>query len=191
MRFDLPNGRVRVGLLITDTSKDIEIKGGIDFALAVSEQYCDRRFAWQVETSKFYLTSRAAFVLERAPVTRLRSITSENSIAVPSSKYKMHYNNGTLLFDSQFVTRELEVIYEGGYNEFPADLRIAMWGLFDNYWAEFGAGARAVDVKEIQSVTVPDVGTVRYFEKGGSTVDLAGQSGSHFRLLDFYKRTFV
>ena len=191
MKFDLPTARIRIGLQATDTSRDEELKSAIDFALAVAEQYCDRRFLWKVEESTFYYTSASGYNLTRYPVSRIRSLTlGDNKSGIGSNRYKMHYAHGILLLDKALVSRQISIVYEGGYQDLPADLVIALWGIFDVIWAQMQGGA-AVAAGEIDSITIPDVGTVRFNNKTADSS--AGSSsntiyGINFNLLDKYRR---
>ena len=81
-------------------------------------------------------------------------------------------------------------MYEAGYQDLPADLVIALWGIFDVIWAQMQGGA-AVAAGEIDSITIPDVGTIRYSNstsgaKSGSSADSI--YGVNFNLLDKYRR---
>lgn len=194
--FDLTNARVRIGLGELDTSRDEELQQALDFALAVVENYCDRRFAWKRETASFYWTAEQAYMIDRLPVTRLISVVDNEGQTISVGNAEVHYTYGILKFDRPRTFREIAVTYEGGFQVFPADLRIVLWDVFDYVWGKMQGGG-TVQSGEIQSITIPDVGTVRYNTSASGAND-GGNAGSgysvygpNFFLLEKYRRVYA
>ena len=74
----------------------------------------------------------------------------------------------------------------------PADLELALWMIFDQVWATLpggGAGTSAAG-QGIESITIPDVGTIR-FGSGGASGAAGGASGvlplSSTTILNLYR----
>lgn len=174
--FDLATAKARLGA--SDGSKDAIIQMGLDTALAMAERYCDRRFAYAAETARFYHFQGDTLFLPRYPIEAVISTSGLPDI-------KVHHRLGTLELPGFSAVEEAVVSYSGGYQVYPPDLELALWGIFDNvYPALSGAAPAAVD-----SVTIPDVGTIRYRNDGNSmSIDNANVLGSFSGILETYRR---
>jgi hypothetical protein len=86
------------------------------------------------------------------------------------------------------------VSYSGGYKVLPLDLEAALWMLFDGAYGVVGGGGGAiVGAGDISSITVPDVGTVRFNEGQAANGSAASAGGGGFfndpfALLALYRR---
>jgi hypothetical protein len=67
------------------------------------------------------------------------------------------------------------VDYEGGYVQLPSELELALWMMFDIFWASVSATTGAQSLGEIKSISVPDVGKIDYGTS--SSTSSAGGSG--------------
>ncbi len=169
--FDLLTAHSRLGL--TDASKDYYVNLGIATALAIAERYCDRHFYQATETEKFYYVSGQALQISRYPLISVTSIKGSDGSSVASSSYKVNMTTGQILFGSWFASQEVDVTYTGGYTALPLDLELALWEVFDAVWAATpGAGAvvgGGAATGGISSISVPDVGTVRWSTDNSSS----------------------
>lgn len=195
MDFSLESARQRAGLPVTDTSRDSEFTAAIDFVLALVENYCDRRFLYKVETEKFYYANIKHYLLTRYPVSRVRSISSDQNVALDINMFKIHYYLGAIEFPSSFGAMEMTVVYEGGYKELPADLSYVFWNIYDTVLPTMtGAAGAQVQSGEIESVTIMDVGTVRFAtskSKSSSTSSSADgmeMLSPYYFILEKYRR---
>jgi hypothetical protein len=199
MSFDLKSARVRVGLAPDDTSKDPQIIGSINAALAIAENFCDRYFVWvQDEVASFYYQTSKKYSLKRYPIEEVTEIIDSDG---NFPEYKVHHLLGRIELKSYNRAEELRIIYTAGYRVFPADLELALWGIFDATYASIdkamsgtgGASAPAVNTGSISSINIPDVGTVSFNNAGTTTSASAaltaawGQYGPYFHLLNSYK----
>ena len=176
MKFDLPTARVRIGLLATDATQDDALKSALDFALAVVENYCDRRFTWGVEEEDFNFVSSESLSVTRYPISRVRRVQGAGDAFNSSAGYKIDYDAGLIYMNGRHHGGTIKVIYEGGYKTLPADLAMALWLVFDQMY-EMMKGGAAVNVGDISSISVPDVGTVR-FNTGGGAASPQSSGGS-------------
>lgn len=200
MSFNLESARVRVGLESTDTSKDPQLIGSLNSALAIAENYTDRKFIYKRETARFYYDSSNRYTLKRYPINEVYAITDSDG---NFPEYKVHKLFGRIELERYNPSDELIVDYAGGYAVLPADLELALWGIFDSTFTTIdkamsgdgitdGAGTGYGD---IQSINIPDVGTVSFASTSSSTTTSAvaahnalwGRMGPFFMLLDSYK----
>lgn len=200
MSFNLESARVRVGLESTDTSKDPQLIGSLNASLAIAENYTDRNFVYKRETGKFYYDSSNRYILKRYPINEVYSITDSDG-AFP--EYRVHKLFGRIELKHYNRSDELIVDYAGGYAVFPADLELALWGIFDSTYTSIDKAMSGVGINDgagsgygdIQSINIPDVGTVSFASTASSTTTSAvaaqnalwGRFGPFFMLLDAYK----
>jgi hypothetical protein len=182
--FDLATAKARLG--ITGTAQDTLVQTAITTTLEIAERYCDRKFTYAAETVKFYHFLGETFFLPRYPVQDVISHTG-----LPD-QMKVHHRLGTVeLHYAQFI-EEAEFVYTGGYSVLPADLELALWGIFNGVWPSINGGS-SVAVGAIDSITIPDVGTIRYNNSGSSASSSASAGnanvlGPYYSILDTYRR---
>lgn len=166
MAFDLASANVRLGI----TGKDALVTSALNAALAIVENYCDRRFLYKRDTVAFYDAHTRKLLLDRYPIVSINTISGKGSPSqINPSTYHVHNWAGMILFHGAPFFDELDIDYNGGYQTLPADLELALWMIFDALWPSFNstAGATTVGGGAINSITVPDVGTIR-FDNGSS-----------------------
>jgi hypothetical protein len=117
--------------------------------------------------------------------------------------YHVHKLFGRLELKNYNRSDDLYVKYSGGYVVFPADLELALWGIFDATFASIDkamsgegiTGGSGTGYGDISSINIPDVGTVSFASTASSTTTSAvaaqnalwGRFGPFFMLLDSYK----
>ncbi len=183
--FDLATAKTRLN--ITDTLSDALITTGINTALAVAERFCDRKFSYASETVKFYHFFGDTLFLPRYPV---ESIVTSTGLP---TQYKVHHRLGIIELHSPQEIEEASISYTGGYKVLPDDLELALWGIFDNLWPSVKGGASQVAAGAIDSISIPDVGTIRYNNNAGSgagssNANSGGVYGTFFSILETYRR---
>lgn len=189
--FDLATAKTRLN--IVGTLQDAAVQASLDTAMALAERYCSRQFTYAAETASFYYPLSTTLQLSRYPLEQVVSIKSGSTNLV-STDYKASLGTGQILFSGYRGGDQIDVTYAGGYKTLPADLELALFSIFDAVWAAMpGAGAGAVSAggQVINSITVPDVGTIRYESSGAG----AGSSSASVGLipavstaiLDLYK----
>jgi len=184
--------RVRIGLESTDASKDTEIEAASATALALMGNYCDRLFPELLGAEEVF-THYTGFTvpLMRYPITGVASIVDDSGNNI--SDYHVAANRGIINLDARGEFHELTVTYDGGYPEggFPPDLLSAFYGVFDQEYA-LNEGGAVSTAGEISSVTMADVGTVKYNTSAAAAESSAG-AGAFLparskSLLDSYMR---
>jgi Phage gp6-like head-tail connector protein len=195
--FDLATAKTRLG--IADTSKDVLIGSVLNAAKSIAENYCDRKFDYAAETATFTHPQGNTLSLPRYPLNSIVSVThGDNATPEATSAYHWIAGTGQIVFDRYLATaHKITVSYTGGYNSLPDDLLIALWRIFDTLWADTPGGGAAVGGaaggQAINSITIPDVGTIRYESSGASGGSGAGGVGGLIdnvtgALLSFYRR---
>jgi hypothetical protein len=200
MSFDIQSARVRVGLESTDTSKDPQITGALNAALSIAENYTDRFFVFKEEEARFYYDSSNVYTLKRYPISEILELKDSDG-SFP--EYRVHKLFGRLELKNYNRSEDLFVRYTAGYAPFPADLELALWGIFDATFASIDkamsgegiTGGNGTGYGDIQSINIPDVGTVSFASTSSSVTTSAvaaqnalwGRFGPFFMLLDAYK----
>jgi hypothetical protein len=170
MAFLLADAKTRQGILPADSTKDVVLQASLDTALALAETYCNRRFTYAAETASFYFPFGTTLQLNRYPIEQVTSVTPLNQVAYGSQNYKVVLGTGQIKSRGWLADDQIDVTYTGGYKVLPADLELALWMVFDAVWAAMpgggGGGSVAAPGQSISSITIPDVGTIRY-DNGG------------------------
>lgn len=166
----LPLLRVRIGLTDIDTSKDPQLTVAFNTAVALAETYCDRKFEYKADAIEYFTyDSDKTISLERYPLVAIESVTTyDNQVVTPPIRFDR--KAGIVYLCGYANDEELTVTYEGGYQEFPADLLQAFLFIFDAVWKDnYGTGGGAsVPTGDIKAISVPDVGRVE-FDTGSSS----------------------
>lgn len=174
--FNLATAKTRLG--ITDNSKDAAVSGALSAALGIAERFCDRLLSFGTETSSFYNFVGDTLFLPRYPIQDVLSTTG-------ILNYKVHHRLGIIELDAIVSASEITISYSGGYRVYPADLELALWGIFDQVYPAIG-GTSADDV---ESVSIPDVGTIKYRASNSALAGInANVLGTFAGILETYRR---
>ncbi len=166
--------RERAGLAAIDASKDVELNAAFATALAIAENYCNRKFMFSADSETFTRDRGIRLQLHRIPVTTYTEPAGSEILYLVKK-------SGVVLILAAGETVTID--YEGGYTEatIPADLELALLLMFDNAYASLkpaAAGGGTVGAGGIESVTLKDVGTVCFATgSSGSSANTAGVSG--------------
>jgi len=167
--------RVRIGLDGADASRDEDINAANALALSMMANYCDRYFDQVIDDQEVFTHLYAQSApLKRYPVTAIDSIVDENARDI-STVYHLGRYTGVIHFDYPVHFHEMLVTFTGGYaeGEFPEDLLYAYYQIFDQQMAVIDTGTSPGSAN-ISSVTVVDVGTVRYNQDSIVTPEMGG-----------------
>jgi len=188
--FDLSAAKTRLN--ISGTAQDAMLTAAVGAALAVAEKYCDRMFMYAAETVKFYDFHGHVIFLPRYPIAAIISETG-----LPTTRHVNGTLGGIELHGQHFI-HEATISYAGGYQVLPPDLELALWLIFDGLWPQFnlpvtGGAAAAVGGGAITSISVPDVGVLRFSDpNNGSASGSASGNGlipsAAVALLEPYRR---
>lgn len=186
MAYDTASAKARMGITATDTSKDLVIHNTLDAALALAEHYCDRKFFYKIDSAEYEWVNAYTLGLYRFPVNTVQLMSKDgNTHAHLTAKdYKVYNQGGMIEFKGRTFIDDVVIKYSGGYKVLPSDLELALWGIFDNIWAQTpsavggGGGGASVASGAIDSITIADVGTVR-FNNGSSSSSSAAASGAY------------
>jgi hypothetical protein len=175
MSFDLLAARNRLG--IVGGNQDAEIILALDTAIAIVERYLDRKLQYTQEIAKFYNVSTQSLKIDRWPIYSVVSIKGAGGVELTG--YKVHHTNGLIEFASSVSAAELQVEYVAGFPTYPPELLLALWGVFDAAWPLVtNTGATAtVAAGTIESVSIPDVGTVKFATGAAAAVASSGAGG--------------
>ena len=165
MSYDITTATARV----PGGSNAALIQTAFDTALAVAERYCDRQFLYAADKATFVHPFAPALQLSRYPLEQIVTVTGDNSASI--TDYHMEAGTGRVVLDSWAHGHQIKVDYAGGYKTLPADLELALWMVFDTIWAQVSSpgGGGGAAAGGISSVSIPDVGTLR-FDTGATPV---------------------
>ncbi len=181
---------MRVGLSPTTTAKDAQITAAKDAAFSLMGNYCDRVFPLAVDEKEVFTHLTGGTIrLKRYPIASVLSIVAADSKAI--TLYHMEGDTGVIHLDAHWAFHQVTVTFTGGYDEeaLPTDLLMAFYSVFDQEYA-LAAGDAVSTGGEIASVTVADVGTIRYNTSAdeGSSGEGAFLPARAQRILEDYKR---
>lgn len=202
MSLTIEQLRERVGLDPNDASQDEEIMLALETGMRLIETYCDRKLFYTEDYSEQYAHHQGHDLsLKLYPVIEITEMKVSDADATSElDKYHLNTMIGVLLFDSYKVFHHLEIVYTGGYSimagepptyPIPLDLQQALLMVFDRAFAAL-EGSTSVQAGELESVTVQDVGTVRYSTSADSddgVYELIPAGASW--ILDLYSRKFA
>jgi len=178
--FDGATATARLDL--TDPSKIALLQPALDAALAVAEAYCDRWFMEADEVETIIPVNNGALPVKRYPIQSIATLTLAHSVTSPAQRH-IDKPAGVIYLDGGYASHEVDVAYKGGYAALPLDLEVALWMIFDGIWPQFnlpvtGGAAAAGSMGAITSISVPDVGTIR-FDAGGAGASAGAGGGAH------------
>lgn len=168
-----------------------EVTALMDASVLVLEGELNRHIIY-----KAYTEERVELEARGIHPARAYPIDSAVQVTVDGQNFdgSIEHDNGLMYFnESRWQAKAgstIKIQYTGGFNPLPADLEVALWGIFDSFAAN-AASAGNVSLTNVDSVTIPDVGTVRFsnqdFPAQGSTG--INQFGPMFSLvIDKYRR---
>lgn len=194
MTFDLVSARERVGLASSDTSQDATLTAALAASVGTAEGYLGRGIENQSVVEVIFAPTGDLY-LRRYPIVGLTSLVYEDSSPVNPDSYRLDSGAGRVLFRSgQWPSgSDIEASYSGGYVTYPADLEQALWLIFDMTYASISDPG--LNAGAIESITLADVGTVRYGPgtagATGMPVDGSSPIGTIASLLSPYRRVLA
>jgi hypothetical protein len=188
MSFDKASAVERLAL--TD-EKQIRIAGGlIAAALAIAERFCDRKFDYVEDEVEDVIEVMSCLSLQHYPINKKMPVTIDATVISTG----IQSSAGLIRTKWLCPGTVYEVQYSGGYKVLPADLEIALWGIFDHLWSTTPGAALASGSTAgapIMRLSLPDAGLVQYFDRR----DTSGFSGlipeGSAALLETYKRRWA
>lgn len=208
MAWTLEAAYARTGLDETPEN-DALLTGVMTATVAVVEMWLNRKLQYAVESESFPMVyAPTTLTLRRYPLEEITGIYfagDQMSLPITPGNYRLTQRfvadpeTGLLFFPSPLARNSITVQYTGGYVEFPPDLELALWLVFDKVYADgFGGGGSGGTVGEVSSITVPDVGTVRFATATSVSIDAASSGDyngmipiSAMGILNLYRRETV
>lgn len=184
--------RVAAGLAATDNSQDAEIDVVIQTAMAMIENYCDRKFPLQDTVERFTHKQGYSVTLARYPIVQINSVRGDNNQTI---LFHVNNDNGVVHFDGRVHAHEIVIDYRGGYapDAIPADLEFVIINLFKTLWdAQQGGGSVGVAIGAVKNAKIGDL-SLSYETGSGASSDGGSQllSSTWTTILDYYKRYSV
>jgi hypothetical protein len=177
---------------ITGTTQDVEVELAMLTSMAIAESYCNRKFLRATDNVEFHEHSLDHVLdLKRYPIVQVKVTDLKTDTEIPATAYSVYNNHGLVklrCINPSYTDLAVEVT--GGYELLPGDVGAAMYGILQTYWNSKGGSTVAPGA--IDSITIPDVGTVR-FNNGNTSSSSSGgsglmsQYGSSLSLLDSYR----
>ncbi len=178
--------RKRAGITAGDSSQDADLNMVEAQALALMENYCNRKFDYAAEVEEFVHVSGHMASLQRYPVETIDKMSNS------AVNYHVDKVAGVLHFDAFMLEHVLKVDYTAGYKVFPPDLLLVLASMFDLLWSKYNsAGAASAQAGAISQVTLQGVGSVK-FNTGAAVATGVGAGGmitpDNIAILSNYKR---
>ena len=191
--FNLATAKSRLSILPADTTKDAIVQMTLDASLALAETYCDRKFLYAAEQVAFTHPRGGSLQLNRFPIEQVAEVKSDTNTL--STGYHFISTTGQIILDQYSGAHVVFVTYSGGYKVLPPDLELALWATFDAVWPTVNGGGAVSTVAAgtIESVSIPDVGTVKFATGANAAAASAGNAGAglipaaYLSILDRYR----
>jgi hypothetical protein len=143
--------RVRIGLLPTDTSRDLEIQMIWDGAIVSLENYLDRYLRPGDYVETFTHIVRNVISLKGYPVTAVASIV--NSFGADVMAYHVEPLTGLVHFDGTLISHEAVISYTAN-PPLNGIMLVPVLALFDTLWGGYaGAGQVAVGGGAVKAIS--------------------------------------
>lgn len=185
---DIETLRARAGLDPADNTRDTELTAAWATAVAVAENYLDRKFTEQEETETFTQVRGYVLSLSRYPLTSVTSLVADGKDRTGQG-YLKETLTGLLRFGYYQAHDEITVTYTGGYATLPADLDLAVLSIFDNTWQlQTGGGDQSL-ANAVKQINITGVGSMSFDNSQDATGFAAGViPPGALALLEYYKR---
>lgn len=174
MTFDLQTAYARTGLEETPENS-AALTGVMAASLTAVEKFLNRLLPFAQETVEVLFQHSRSIQLSRYPVERIVAVSAN------AGGYQLHNATGMILFAHNVCSERIQITYEGGYRQLPADLELALWLVFDALLPlaigdQGGAGSSGSNA--VESVTITGVGTVRFATSSSSSSSTSGDPTS-------------
>lgn len=195
MAYDMGAAKVRLGLDPTTVSpQDANIGMALRAALSAAEHYCQRGLRHQAQTDSFQQPS-GALQLFRYPVDNIISISGGVGSYNLNQQYGLlDLGGGAWLPNATAygATNEIQVEYVGGFLNYPEDLEMALWVIFDKAMTVLENPGEEAD--QVASIRLTGVGQISYQpadyadfrQAGGGPLGLVPKMAG--QILALYKR---
>jgi hypothetical protein len=194
MAWNLAGARERYGVVANDTSGDTMLLAQMFATQNIADLYCHRWLLYKDDDviHSFRHTS-SVLQLPRFPLSpTIPPIVMLNDTVVDYG-YQVDEVRGKILFDYQLTGPKLTVTFAGGYHtdeasepQLPYDVELALYGILDAIVAR--QDYTSTTTGGIESVTIPDVGTMRFGANNAQTGVIGGPASlaDSYMLLDPY-----
>jgi hypothetical protein len=179
----LPFARERLGYDPLDTSHDTDITNALALALSAIETYLDRKLSYLQGEKQIVRRNLTGIVrVNRYPIEDVQSVTGHTGSIGFDAAEGLVYTHGAHATDGR-----TEIVHDGGYHfdELPPELLYVFWGVFDVAWplvTNTGSSAPTVPAGTIESVSLVDIGTVR-FSTGANAVAASSGGGGYGQII--------
>lgn len=155
---------------INSTNFDTQISYLIDSIGSIVENYCGRSFVKYYDTNKteYGNSKENVMFLTEIPVIEVISVKVsanggvDQTLLTENTDYFVDSEQGLIIsaycsfLESYITHKSLEVIYKGGYEEIPTDLKTAIFDFIDYYRKEEFTPRKAMDTASIQHISSQD-----------------------------------
>lgn len=172
------------------THTDAEIREALERYTALIEGYLQRVIMKTARTEFLVDIHYDPLPLAGYPVVSITSVTFDDSTTLDPTKYPLDKVAGMFYHRGALLDRTATIVYEGGYDVAPSDLRAVLLTLTTGYLEGVSGGLN--DLHSVKKETVMGVATVEY---SGGLSDAAGGSaayaelGPYVTVLDRYRAT--
>jgi hypothetical protein len=179
LRWDVEQAKIELGIAngesgeSGDSGQEAALQRVLDYVIAAVEKLLQRGILWRLEVLTLYDRPRpqAKILLYRYPIIDVLAIDGEE----PPDGIQINEAPGWVRLPSVSSGPTLEIVYEGGYDEFPPDLERVLWEAVRYIWARSneetgGPAASSVAAGSIKALTVFDAFRIEYATDGGGSV---------------------
>lgn len=182
----LPAFLVFMGLDAFDPIVTAQAVRALTLALTTVESALDRDLEYESGVVETFTHVSSSMNLKSYPVDTIDSLSIEGNEIDPTA-YQVDPLRGLVLL--RCGGRNVTVTYSGGYQTFPVDLDLATQAVAAYlYPLTLPGGAESLAGPPLQSITVPDVGTMRFETATAAKTQVFGMLAPQYQaILDGYR----
>ena len=158
--------RERIGLDSTDKSEDVKLTAAHLATMNIAENYLDRKLDKMNEIEEHYHKSGGVISLRRYPIETINSITSDGAAL---TDYQLDDETGLIYAEARLSAKHLVINYEGGFDEYPEDLELAILDLFDNVYSQSITTGDSSLSGAVSGYSIAGVGSIKFDTSEGSS----------------------
>jgi hypothetical protein len=166
---------------------DLDIELALARFTSIMESYLQRAIALSERSEMFFGVADDPIHLSGYPVDAVLSLTVDGADVSPS-EYRLHPAAGLLYHRGALIGHDVEVIYDGGYEDAPYDLKTVLATLTLGYLQGVSGGVNAIQA--VRKETVMGVSSVEYLDPGlanGGYGTPYAELGPYVSILDRYR----
>ena len=194
MLVSLADIKSYLGISSGDTTYDAFLTAQGQLISDTIEAYCNRKFEVATYTQKFYNDEFGMIVKSISTFHYpLKTVTSVTEDTVALTDFRIHFPSGKLTNLLGFFSRgvkEVEVIYQAGYDVIPTPIQSVLLNLVQERYNKHISGVSLNFGSDVQSISIPGAISVQFdysLQSNERKSAFGTLLGNYINVLDYYR----